>query len=77
MKIIWLRWRDSQYQFSQQSLEEAIESKVAILETVGHLVSEDSDRVVVAGDWLASEKDVRCVTAIPVENIVERRVLSE
>lgn len=73
-KLIWVRWRDSNYVFGQHSVKWAMEEhKAAIFETVGHLIMEDSDRLVIAGDYLPIDEEVRCITAIPKENIVEQK----
>jgi hypothetical protein len=74
-KLIWVRWRDSNYIFGQRSIKAAKEHKVAIFETVGHLVMEDSDRLVLAGDWLPMDGEVRSVIAIPKENVVKKKVI--
>jgi hypothetical protein len=76
VKIIWVKWRDSHFLFDQHSIDYAKEHKVAIFETVGHLVFEDADRLVVAGDLLPRDNEVRNVTAIPRENVVKRKFLS-
>ncbi len=75
-KMVWVKWHDSHYLFDQHSIEAAKEHKVAIFETVGHLVSQDSDRLIVALDLLPASDEVRGVMAIPVENIVKKKIIN-
>ena len=75
LRIVHVRWRDSQFHFDQQKRESAANSAVAVFESVGHLVHEDEDRVVIAGDYDPGGEDVRQVLAIPRENVLKVRTL--
>lgn len=74
MKILHVKWRDSCFQFQQQTMEDAKDFTVSIMESVGFLVHEDSDRIALAGDFVDGS-DVRQVTSIPQENVIKRTVL--
>ena len=45
----------------------------SILESVGHVISEDDAQIVLAGDMV--DEDVRRVIVIPKENIVSIKML--
>lgn len=51
VRTVHVRWRDSQFHFGQQKREDAGRAAVAVFESVGHLVHEDEDRVVVASNY--------------------------
>ena len=66
MKIKQIKWRDSNIYLTQCSVDE--DFKIAIVTSIGFVVSEDKEKIVVAGDIIG--KDIRRVIVIPKENIV-------
>lgn len=71
MKIVKISWTDSNRYMYQMELDEEVTTTT--IETVGWLVSEDEDQVVLAQDII--EDDIRGVIVIPKVCIVETREL--
>jgi hypothetical protein len=67
MKIKTIKWRDSRMYIEQQSQKD--EFDVCIIQSVGYVIHEDKEKVVLAGDIL--ETDARRVIVIPKENIIK------
>jgi hypothetical protein len=65
MTIKKVKWRDSRLHIQQEPPQEW---SVCIIESVGYLIQEDKDKVVLAGDLI--EGEYRRVIVIPTENIV-------
>jgi hypothetical protein len=70
MTVRRIRWRDSRMYIVQEAIDE--DFAVAILDSVGFVIHEDREKVVLAGDLL--ERDVRRVLVIPKENIVSSEI---
>lgn len=68
MKIRRIRWRDSRLMILQDT-QDSPEYTVAIIESVGFVIQEDKDKIVLAGDIV--EEDARRVIVIPKENIIK------
>lgn len=66
MKTKVVKWRDSNIYLTQCHREDDFE--VEVITSVGFLVSETKDQIVLAGDSLGD--DVRRVIVIPKENII-------
>ena len=71
MKIAYVRWIDSALQRAQISRDELC--SLEVIETVGVLVREGKDAVVIARDAM-HEGDIRDVVHIPWINVYEYRV---
>ena len=67
LKVKQVRWRDSKLYITQE--EKEIDWSICIIESIGFLVKEDKDKIVLAGDIV--EGDVRRVIVIPRENIMK------
>lgn len=65
-KIKRIKWRDSNMFITQEARN--TDWKVAVIESVGFVIREDKDNIVLAGDLL--DEDVRRVIVIPKENII-------
>ena len=65
MKIKSVKWRDSNLYITQTDGEDL---NVAILESVGYVVEDTKDKLVLAGDLVDGE--YRRVIVIPRENIL-------
>ena len=65
MKIKKVKWRDSRIYIPQIP---EIDYDVSIVETVGFVIKEDKDKIVLAGDLI--EDEFRRVIVIPRENII-------
>lgn len=66
-KLRQVRWRDNRLYITQCSKDDKFE--VAVICSVGYVVSEDKKQIVLAGDVL-DDGDVRRVIVIPKENIL-------
>jgi len=66
MKIKHVKWRDSRIYIQQQPPQEYW--SVCVIESVGYLIEEDKEKIVLAGDLIDGE--YRRVLVIPKENIV-------
>ena len=66
MKIKTIKWRDSRLYITQESVDS--DWQPCIITSVGFVLEEDSDKIVLAGDL--ADDDVRRVLVIPKENIV-------
>lgn len=67
MKNVMITWRDSNRYLEQ--IEQDHDFQTVLINTVGHLVSADKFKVVVAQDEIDGE--LRGVIAIPTENIIK------
>ena len=65
-KLRIVEWRDSQIYATQGERDD--DYQIATITSVGFLISEDEEKIVLAGDSLGD--DVRRVIAIPKENII-------
>lgn len=65
-KVKRIKWRDSQMYIHQEPKDEPF--NICIIESVGFVLSEDKEKIVLAGDLVG--EDVRRVIAIPKENII-------
>lgn len=72
-KAIYIRWRDSSYIYQAGNVRD-IDKRVMIIESIGFLISESSDAIVIAQDW-DNEDEIRCLTCIPTENVVDKKIL--
>jgi hypothetical protein len=70
-EIKLIEWRDSSVQITQEPQDSKWE--VAYLASVGFVLVEDNDKIVLAGDLL--EGDCRRVIVIPKENITRNKTL--
>ena len=77
MRIVKVKWRDSNCQWSQH--EKDFDLKVEVLESVGWLLRENDDHVAICQDILIAMEtnDVRGQTVIPKENVLSIEVLGE
>lgn len=66
MKIRKVKWRDSRMYINQIEKESTFE--IAILTSVGFVIKDTKDFLVLAGDLL--EDDIRRTIVIPKENII-------
>lgn len=65
-KIQEVKWRDSRMYIHQERRDETWE--VCVISSVGYVVEETKDYIVLAGDLV--DEDVRRALVIPKENIV-------
>lgn len=65
MGIKQVKWRDSNLYITQTDGKNL---EVSILESVGYVVEDDEDKIVLAGDLIDNE--YRRVIVIPKENII-------
>ena len=65
-KVRQIRWRDSNIYLTQQNEDSNFD--VAIIKSVGYVVEEDKNKIVLAGDVF--DGAVRRVIVIPKENII-------
>ena len=72
MKVITVRWRDSRLWIKQEHPDD-ITDGVCVIDSVGYLVREKKDHIILAGD-LIDDCWRRAIT-IPRENIVKMKVL--
>lgn len=70
MKIKTIIWRDSNMYITQCGVDEKF--KVSLITSCGFVVSENKEKIVLAGDVL-DDGDLRRVIVIPKENIVRKR----
>jgi hypothetical protein len=68
-KVKRVRWRDSRLMIHQEPPD--ADFSVCIIDSVGFVLHEDKDRIVLAGDLV--EDDVRRVISIPRENVISGR----
>lgn len=68
-KIYKIIWRDSNFYHHQNGLD--FKYDITIIDSVGFLISEDIEKVVISRDYMLNKKDCRGVIAIPRENIKE------
>jgi len=73
MKIVLVTWRDS-HRYTYQ-MEKDEEVSVTEIKTVGWLVSDNTNQVVLAQDDI--EDDIRGVIVIPRENIISMDTTGE
>lgn len=71
MKIIEVTWRDSNQYITQSGKEDNFE--VSVITSVGYLVKEQKDFIVITRDDMGQDDDVRGILVIPKENIVKKR----
>jgi len=65
-KVKVIKWRDSQMHITQEPQDTRWE--VAIITSVGFVIADDAEKIVLAGDLLGD--DARRVIVIPKENII-------
>jgi hypothetical protein len=65
-KIRTIKWRDSRM-YIQQEVNDGVWS-VCEITSIGFVIHEDKDKIVLAGDFVG--EDVRRVIVIPKENII-------
>lgn len=68
MRLKRIKWRDSHIYITQEPRD--FDFDVAIIESVGFVISENAKEIVLAGD-IINDEDVRRVIVIPKENIVK------
>jgi hypothetical protein len=66
MKIKRIKWRDSAMHITQEPKD--ADWTVCVIESVGFVIYEDDEKIVLAGDLV--DDDVRRAIVIPKENIV-------
>jgi hypothetical protein len=66
MKPKVIKWRDSTMHLTQESKD--TDWSVCVIESVGFVIHEDKEKIVLAGDLV--DDDVRRVIVIPKENII-------
>lgn len=64
-------WSDASHSDSVSTLEEAAQQAVVRVKTLGYLLQEYPDRLVLAGEFFESEGTYRRLFAIPRVNITE------
>ena len=69
MKICEIIWRDSCMYITQEP--KTRDWKYETISSVGYLLEENDKQIVIAGDSLEIENEVRRVIVIPKENIVK------
>jgi len=67
MKTKTIKWRDSRMYLAQEEIDSKWE--VCVITSVGFVIEETKDHIVLAGDIV--DEDVRRVIVIPKENIVK------
>jgi hypothetical protein len=75
MKIVWVKWRDANQYLRQSSIEDVRQGLCEIVETVGFLIKDDSDSLIVANEYMGTSGDVRRTIVIPKENVVKMKLL--
>ncbi len=75
-KVVKIKWRDSAFHDPtvRMNVEEAANLTLIEIETVGFLVHEDDERVVVAIDRNQNGDNFRGLVSIPQATIVEYKV---
>lgn len=76
VKIIYVKWRDSAYRYTEEDVIKAGKREVVTFESTGFLLHESEDRIVICQDIDQFER-ARCSTAIPRENVLESKVVYE
>lgn len=66
MRIRKIKWRDSRLHIEQEPMQDF---KVCVIESIGFVIKEDKDILVLAGDLVDDE--FRRVIVIPKENIIK------
>ena len=66
-EVVKINWRDSNLYITQCNVDDDFE--VALLTSIGELVKETDDYLVLAGDVL-KDGEIRRVIVIPKENII-------
>lgn len=69
-KIVYVKWSDSNIYHDQYSKDKSFE--FAIVESIGFLVDDKKDCIVIAGDSI--DTDIRRVIAIPKVNIIKQKI---
>lgn len=69
--IMLVEWRDSTMHITQEPIDS--EWEVQVILSVGHVLHEDKEKIVLAGDTLG--EDARRVIVIPKENIIRNKML--
>ena len=67
--LVLVRWRDAAHWRNEQTQEDVDKAQPGDMETVGWLVGQNANRLVVASERVAD--CWRDVTAIPMEGVVE------
>lgn len=75
MKIIWVRWHDSTEWHGWQSTP-LDDTELVVIETVGYLIAEYWDRIVIAHS-ISSSSNINGVLAIPKSAIKRRRTIKK
>ena len=73
MKIIWVRWHDSTEWHGWQSAE-LCDTELDVIETVGYLIEEHWDRIVIANS-ISRSSHLNGILAIPKSAIKRRRTI--
>ena len=68
IKIVRVKWRDSCVLHDQQFAD--ADFSVAIMESVGFVIQEDGEKIVLAGELCENGGYARRIIVIPKENIV-------
>lgn len=68
-KFVHIRWRDSKMYLTQCHKDDKME--VSTIISCGYIVSEDKEKIVLAGDVVDDPGDIRRVIVIPKENIIQ------
>ena len=72
MKIVEVTWDDAHVDFDEMSVKAASEVKAVRTYTVGYLVGENDDGVVIASDTYHKDKDIgKIVNFIPWSVVVD------
>lgn len=73
MKIIKVTWRDSNQELYQREVSDLLE--IEELQSIGWVIFEDENKLVIARDLLNKDKDCRGMIAIPKENVTSYKYL--
>lgn len=73
-KLVWVKWRDASFLSMEWTQQDG--HKLAILETAGFLTHQDKEAIYIGGDYDAEDDRWRGVTAIPLVNIIKKKVLT-
>lgn len=73
MKVVFVHWQDAVSEDAWEDIEEAKKSKPHTIFTVGFLVDEDDDRILLALNWDPLGEAVSQTISIPIAWIMDQK----